>query len=66
MEKSWEQMSADEKQEAKFQELLSLKDAERRDRVFFFWGYVVVVISPKLFVKASNASISPPRNAMAF
>lgn len=34
MEKSWEQMSADEKQEAKFQELLSLKDAEGNDIQF--------------------------------
>ena len=34
MEKSWEQMNADEKQEAKFQELLSLKDAEGNDIQF--------------------------------
>ena len=34
MEKSWEQMNADEKQDAKFQELLSLKDAEGNDIQF--------------------------------
>ena len=33
MEKSWEEI-ADEKQEAKFQELLSLKDAEGNDIQF--------------------------------
>jgi len=34
MEKTWEEMTADEKQEAKFQELLSLKDAEGNDMQF--------------------------------
>ena len=34
MEKTWEEMTSDEKQEAKFQELLSLKDAEGNDMQF--------------------------------
>lgn len=34
MEKSWEQMTADEKQEAQFQKLLSMKDAEGNDIQF--------------------------------
>src|SRR4030042_102963 len=34
MDKKWEEMSADEKQEAQFQKLLSLKDAEGNDIKF--------------------------------
>jgi uroporphyrinogen-III decarboxylase len=34
MDKKWEEMSADEKQEAQFQRLLSLKDAEGKDIKF--------------------------------
>jgi uroporphyrinogen-III decarboxylase len=34
MDKKWEEMSADEKQEAQFQRLLSLKDAEGKDMQF--------------------------------
>jgi len=34
MDKKWEEMSADEKQEAQFQKLLSLKDAEGKDIQF--------------------------------
>ena len=34
MDKKWEEMSADEKQEAQFQRLLSLKDAEGKDIQF--------------------------------